>query len=237
MQHDRSGLWPIHQLSRGAISQSILSVRTFAVIVSHCTSRTPGLRSGADFPSNVSRCIRRNTIATIPQFHPPSAATLKVRFATCGNAVCLKVMTLPCLLLCASARGECHINRLERRDAAGKSFPVFLGLHRYPQFLKDIYIVHLFKLIVCYINKFTQYWQNTTNGNRHICWCVTSQRLLPLLSVCFLPAEHVELFFVGSWSVWEVTCCNLGTVSVGLVCAVWISLMYEKLLKFCALKE
>ncbi|XP_016426856.1 glucocorticoid-induced transcript 1 protein-like [Sinocyclocheilus rhinocerous] len=38
------------------------------------TSRTPGLRSGADLPSNVSRCIRRSTI---PQFHPPSAATLK----------------------------------------------------------------------------------------------------------------------------------------------------------------
>ncbi|ROK35675.1 hypothetical protein DPX16_17418 [Anabarilius grahami] len=73
------------------------------------TSCTPVLWSGADLPSNVSRCIRQNTITTIPQFHPPSAATLKVRFGTCGSAVCLKVMTLPCLLLCASACTKCHI--------------------------------------------------------------------------------------------------------------------------------
>lgn len=39
-------------------------------------------------------------------------------------------------------------NRSERRDATGMPFPVFTGLHCYPPFLKDNYILHLFRMFL-----------------------------------------------------------------------------------------
>lgn len=157
------------------------------------TSRTPGLRSGADLPSNVSRCMRRNTITTIPQFHPPSAATLKVRFGTCGSAVCLKVMTLPCLLLCASACSECHINRSERRDAAGMSFPMSAGLRCYPSYWKTPTLCFCSECL-CSVGPSTPHWQTTTN--RHSCWCVTS------LYICC----RCSVIVLGDWACWVSIC-------------------------------
>ncbi len=177
-------------------NQSIWGVRLvdyygMSLLRTRRTSRTPGLRSGADLPSNVSRCIRQNTITTIPQFHPPSAATLKVRFGTCGSAVCLKVMTLPCLLLCASACSECHINRSERRDSCRNVVPRVCRPPLLPQFLKDTYIVHLFRMFLFCISPSTDWQQPTAN----IRWCVT-------LYICC----RCSVFIFAYWTCWIAVC-------------------------------
>lgn len=51
------------------------------------------------------------------------------------------------LIVCFSMH-QVTYNQSERRDATGMSFPVFTGLHCYPPFLKDNYILHLFRMFL-----------------------------------------------------------------------------------------